>query len=99
MGTSYKLTDFSCVIRADDGAVIPEDPKNYDYILYLKWVEAGNTPVAADAKEDSRKARLKDKLADLYAKCLPAIVDGDSETLATLKIKIDDTKQKIADLG
>lgn len=99
MGISYKLTDFSCVIRVDDDAVIPEDPKNYDYIIYLKWVEEGNTPIPAEVKEDSRKARLKDKLADLYAKCLPALVDEDTVALDALRVKIADTKQKIADLG
>jgi hypothetical protein len=99
MATTYKLTDSKCVIRADDEAVIPEDTKNYDYIMYLKWVEAGNTPTPAEAKEDSRKSRLKDKLADLYLKCVPPLVDGDTVALDTLKVKIADTKQKIADLG
>lgn len=27
---------------------IPFDPANTDYIAYLKWVEAGNTPEPAD---------------------------------------------------
>ena len=99
MATTYKLTDSKCVIRADDEAVIPEDTKNYDYIMYLKWVEAGNTPTPAEAKEDSRKSRLKDKLTELYSKCLPALVDGDNVALDDLKAKIEDTKQKIADLG
>jgi len=27
---------------------IPFDPENTDYQEYLKWVEAGNTPEAAD---------------------------------------------------
>lgn len=67
--------------------------------MYLKWVESGNTPTPAETKEDSRKARLKDKLADLYSKCIPALVDGDTVALDALKVKIEDTKQKIADLG
>lgn len=99
MATTYKLTDSKCVIRVDDDAVIPEDIKNYDYIMYLKWVESGNTPTPAETKEDSRKSRLKDKLAELYSKCLPALVDGDTVALDALKVKIEDTKQKIADLG
>lgn len=37
------------VIRTTDGACIPFDPANTDYQAYLKWVEAGNTPQAADA--------------------------------------------------
>lgn len=37
------------VIRTSDNACIPFDPDNTDYQAYLKWVEAGNTPQAADA--------------------------------------------------
>jgi hypothetical protein len=36
------------VIRLADGANIPFDPDNRDYAEYLKWVEAGNTPLPAD---------------------------------------------------
>ena len=37
------------VRRLSDDACIPFDPDNTDYQAYLKWVEAGNTPQAADA--------------------------------------------------
>ena len=36
------------IIRTTDGAFIPFDPANVDYIEYLKWVEEGNTPLLAD---------------------------------------------------
>ena len=53
----YKLRNFTI-----DGAVhqdildkestpnraIPKDPANTDYAEYLEWVDAGNTPEAAD---------------------------------------------------
>ena len=39
-------------VRRDDGggsfSDIPRDPANTDYTEYLKWVEDGNTPEAAD---------------------------------------------------
>jgi|TARA_B100000900_G_scaffold99910_1_gene82597 hypothetical protein len=38
-----------CVIkRISDGAVIPFDEENVDYIEYKTWIDAGNTPQAAD---------------------------------------------------
>lgn len=50
--TTYKLSNdlqknLSCIIR-NDGLCIPLNPENTDYQEYLKWVEAGNTPLPAD---------------------------------------------------
>ena len=36
------------IIRTSDNAYIPMDEQNTDYIEYLKWVNAGNTPIPAD---------------------------------------------------
>jgi hypothetical protein len=52
----YKLTPINkltneqpkIVIRTSDGACIPFDPANTDYIAYLKWIEEGNVPTPAD---------------------------------------------------
>jgi hypothetical protein len=39
------------VHRLADNAFIPFDPANTDYQQYLKWLEAGNTPLPADEPE------------------------------------------------
>ena len=36
------------ICRVADNAFIPFDPANTDYIAYLAWLEAGNTPEAAE---------------------------------------------------
>jgi hypothetical protein len=41
----------TCVKRTADGACIPFDPANTDYAEYLRWIETGNTPLAADEQE------------------------------------------------
>lgn len=41
----------TCVRRVDGDVFIPLDPANTDYQEYLKWLEAGNTPLPADPQE------------------------------------------------
>ena len=36
------------VIRTTDGACIPFDPDNTDFVEYQKWLDAGNTPLPAE---------------------------------------------------
>ncbi len=36
------------VIRKEDNADIPFNDENYDYQQYKAWLDAGNTPEAAD---------------------------------------------------
>ena len=50
----YKLnfnpltSQINSIYRLSDMALIPFDPANTDYIAYLAWLEAGNTPEAAE---------------------------------------------------
>lgn len=45
---SFNQVEHSCVIRTTDGACIPFDPDNMDFVEYNKWLEKGNTPEQAD---------------------------------------------------
>lgn len=36
------------VIESTSGKFIPFDENNFDYKVYLKWLEKGNTPEPAD---------------------------------------------------
>lgn len=44
----YKLTNSTNTIRLEDGASIPNDPRNADCAAYLDWIAAGNVPTPAD---------------------------------------------------
>ena len=41
----------SGVERSSDNAFIPFDPDNRDYQEYLRWLEAGNTPLPAEENQ------------------------------------------------
>jgi hypothetical protein len=52
MNYTYKTFSlFPKIIQRSDGASIPTDPSNSDYIAYLKWIEAGNTPTPAEENQ------------------------------------------------
>jgi hypothetical protein len=48
----YKLSKIpNEVYRTADGACIPFDPANTDYVAYLAWLADGNVPTPADQSE------------------------------------------------
>jgi hypothetical protein len=55
------------VFRTSDGASIPFDPANNDYVDYLKWLEEGNEPLPADPLPESPKPTVEDLQAQLAA--------------------------------
>ena len=49
----YKLhknlaAEINAIIRQEDGAFIPMNPDNTDFVEYQKWLSKGNTPIPAD---------------------------------------------------
>lgn len=40
----YRLTSGNTIIRLSDGAFIPRDSRNSDYLAFQKWLDEGNTP-------------------------------------------------------
>lgn len=46
------------VIRNADGAFIPQDPQNTDWLLYLAWVALGNTATVPQVSPEALQASL-----------------------------------------
>ena len=44
----YKLNQSNSITRLADGASIPADMGNTDYVAFLNWLSEGNTPEPAD---------------------------------------------------
>ena len=83
----YKKTNSSCVLRLEDGAFIPADPANSDYVAYLAWIEAGNSPQPEDpapsvpiAPVSPRQIRQALTRATLRSAVETAIASGDQDT-------------------
>jgi hypothetical protein len=47
---AYQLTHTDIIIRVSDGASIPADPLNPDFIIYQQWLADGNVPIPAEEK-------------------------------------------------
>lgn len=110
---SYQLTREGYVIRLSDGAKVPittsaEYPNtNPDYLAYLEWLEAGNTPspVATPTAEEQRildqnryksRAEAKDGLLAYMAADNMSRVRSGVWTVAQLTSLMDDPDIKDA---
>lgn len=65
---TYTLTTNPNLILRSDGAHIPTDTDNTDYVQYLKWVGDGNTPSPVPGPDlNALKADLSNKIDGLVA--------------------------------
>jgi hypothetical protein len=53
---AYQLTTGAAVLRLDDGANIPDDPRNVDWQAYQTWLAAGNVPLPAPGPTSAQQA-------------------------------------------
>jgi hypothetical protein len=60
---TYQLTTGETIRRLEDNAFIPPDLANQDYVEYLDWLEAGNTPEPAPEPEPIPEPTPAEKLA------------------------------------
>jgi len=65
----YKLMTHG-VIRLADGASIPNDPANRDYLRFLEWVADGNTPDPQDPPPPPTQDEIDATAARSYAKLI-----------------------------
>lgn len=81
----YKLSNNSSIIRLIDGAIIPNDPANADYQLYLTWLSKGNIPAPADIVSiNELNAPIIVQLYNLDIKTIRALRENDVLRIASL---------------
>jgi hypothetical protein len=62
---TYTLTNDPGTIRRDsDGAFIPTDPNNRDYVAYMVWLLQGNHPTIPDGVDPPTPPADPDPPAD-----------------------------------
>lgn len=64
----YKLINEKFIKRIDDGATIPNDDKNHDWIDYQAWLALGNVPDPADPPPPPTQDEIDTAAAKQYAK-------------------------------
>lgn len=63
-----RLRNTDAILRLADGACIPADERNADYVGFLAWQAAGNTPQPADPAPPPTQEELDAAAARVYAK-------------------------------
>ena len=81
----YKLTNFpDCIQRLSDGAFIPADVANQNYIDYLDWVTQGNTPQPADVP--NKDVAIQAQIDQLESQTM--MIRGTRESLLAFAVAI-----------
>jgi hypothetical protein len=85
--TDYQLMFHDAVLRNSDGAVIPNDEGNRDWLAYREWLAAGNVPnpyippaSPVPTQVTMRQARLALNAAGLLSAVQAAVDAGDEAT-------------------
>lgn len=77
----YHIRTDNYIIRDSDGACIPPDPLNSDYIEYQAWVAAGNTAPLYDALQALAANDPRAAWAVYQGLALSALNDSDTTVL------------------
>jgi len=99
----YKLLpNNSAILRTTDGACIPPDSKNSDYIAYLSWLSEGNIPTPADATQATElNASILEQISSLEAtqhRAVREYISGDAtaqERVISINASIAALRSKI----
>jgi hypothetical protein len=81
---TYRLTQGTTIFRTTDGAFIPPDPANTDYVAYLAWLEKGNIPEPAP-----------EPIAPHAPEPLPALTPA--EKLASIGLSVEELRQLLTE--
>jgi len=93
----YKFSAENSIIRTLDGASIPLDPTNKDYLEYLQWVEQGNVAEPYVATTPTILEQIAALEAQISVRRLrESIISDDGKTwLANIDAEIADLRGQL----
>lgn len=98
---AYKLS-LGGVIRSSDGAFIPNDPGNFDWIQYQQWLETeGNTPDPIDTPQLVNWQGLENSLraSPIWQKCFEvSMLSLPAQSATTLLLSTITSTRNLQDL-